>query len=201
MFKGFQKDTSGSNDFNALQFMIKNALTKLKTFKIVKVLSFDGEKVDCDIMVDLLNGFGDGVDAGKLYNVPVLRLQAGNHGFICDPVAGDIGVVAFCDRDSTTVLKTRKKSLPNSFSIMNGASPIYLGLSLLTQPDIYIKLKDSEIEVKGLLKSDSNIETSKEVVCASVLPADGFTGSVNFMKTPTVPGVMTFKNGILTGVV
>ncbi|MCZ5831955.1 hypothetical protein O5345_06120 [Escherichia coli] len=43
-----------------------------------------------------------------LYDLPVWRLQRGNSAVIMDPVAGDIGLIAICDKDTSLVRKIVK---------------------------------------------------------------------------------------------
>lgn len=119
--KGNADPSSASSDFNVWSFMIQGALAKIRTIEVVKVISCTkaGElspagTVDVQPMVNQLDGYGKPIPHVTIYKRPYLRLQGGIRGIILDPVAGDLGLLACCDRDTSTVLNTLAQANPGS---------------------------------------------------------------------------------------
>jgi hypothetical protein len=82
-----------------------------------------------------------------VYNVPVWRLQRGNSAVIMDPVVGDIGIIASCDRDNSIVRANRKQSVPGSKRTHSKTDAIYFGGVLNNQPTQYVQFADNAINV------------------------------------------------------
>jgi hypothetical protein len=80
-----------------------------------------------------------------VYNVPVWRLQRGNSAVIMDPVVGDIGIIASCDRDNSIVRANRKQSVPGSKRTHSKTDAIYFGGVLNNQPTQYVQFADNAI--------------------------------------------------------
>ncbi len=151
---GQQLPTSGASEFNELNFVIRQALGKLQTATLVRVVKVKppvaGSPVgfiDVSPMVEQMDMRGDVVPHATIFNIPYLRMQGGVAAVIIDPVAGDIGVCVFANRDIEKVKKTRKQSAPNTFRRFNFADGMYIGGMLNTAPVHIVKISDAGIEI------------------------------------------------------
>lgn len=80
-----------------------------------------------------------------LYDLPVWRLQRGNSAVIMDPVAGDIGLIAICDKDTSLVRKIVKNQY-RSKRRHSKSDAIYLGGVLNIAPQ-FIEFADGAINI------------------------------------------------------
>ena len=153
-----QKDLqTGSSDFNAKEFQIRQALIELSTTKLVKVLAVGVTgltmgTVDVQALVDQMDGNGQPQPHGIIYEVPYHRVQGGVNAVIIDPVVGDIGLCVFSDRDISRVKINKTNALPGSKRIMHMADALYIGGVLNAAPTRYIKFSDdgNGIEIVGV---------------------------------------------------
>lgn len=151
-YQGSQDQHSGSSDFNSLQFVIQQALSRISTFKTCKVVSVSTDAnglpwVVLQPLVNQIDGSGNMVAHGQLQNVPVIRLQAGTFAIIIDPQVGDIGGAFFCDRDISTVKSTKAQANPASRRYMDWADGIYLGGLLNGTPTDYVKFDTDGLHI------------------------------------------------------
>lgn len=68
--------------------------------------------VDAIPLVTRTDQSGAMIQNSTIFNIPVFRLQRGTSAIIMNPVVGDIGMIAICDRDTTLVRANRKESVP-----------------------------------------------------------------------------------------
>lgn len=149
--RGFKKENSGSNEFNTLSFLIERMLAQVFTIKLVRVKTVDiaTGSLSCTPLVSNIDGEGNAISGGIYYDVPYVRIQGGSSGLICDPAINDIGIIMFCDRDSTGAIKTKKEGLPSSLEVLGNSSPVYIGATLFSNPSVYVKITNNGIEIKG----------------------------------------------------
>lgn len=138
-----------NSDANAQAFMFKAMLmgNAFIDLAVVNEVSEDGKKVVVTQLVSGKTGDGDRVPNGKIYNVPVWRLQRGASAVIMEPVAGDIGIILCCDRDISTVKESKEESLAASNRVHDECDAIYLGGCLNNDPLQYVKFSDDGIDV------------------------------------------------------
>lgn len=166
---GQQSPYNSSSDYNALRFLIAQQIGRLSTNKVVEVLAVyraDGSSVaaadtgvvgpagyvDVRILVNQIDGAGQNVDQGTIYNVPFGRGQGGGNGLICDPQVGDVGVMACSDRDISSVKANRGGAqTPGSYRRLDAADGMYTCSLLSAQPNQYIRFGD-----KGMYWVDKN---------------------------------------------
>lgn len=151
---GQQLPTSGASEFNELNFVIRQALGKLQTATLVRVVKIKQPEADSPIgfidvvpMVEQMDMRGDVVPHATIHNIPYMRMQGGAAAVIIDPVVGDIGVCVFANRDIEKVKKTRKQSAPNTFRRFNFSDGMYLGGMLNAAPVHIVKISDAGIEI------------------------------------------------------
>lgn len=154
-----QDTTSDANvqDFLMHQFLMRSSFINLV---VVVGVSDDGKVVDLRQIVHGFSGAGEKVEKGVVFGVPVWRLQRGNSAVMMDPVVGDIGLAACCDRDITNVKATGKPGLPGSNRTHSPADALYLGGVLNQEPTQYIHFADSEITIVSPTKVRINAPVS-----------------------------------------
>lgn len=152
-FRGQSRPQTGGSQYNALDFAILQALSRVRTATLVKVVAVHGGgvaavgTVDVQPMVNQIDGEGRSVAHGTIYGLPYFRLQYGSTAVIIDPVPGDIGMAAFADRDISAVKSTKKKANPGSFRQHDMADGLYIGSFLGGAPNQYIRLHDGGIDL------------------------------------------------------
>jgi hypothetical protein len=131
---GYMRPADGAAEFNAVEFVVRNMLSRVSTMTLVKVVSSTnaGEEapagfVDILPLVNLIDGKGKAINHTTIYRCPVWRMQGGSSAVIIDPVPGDIGVAIFADRDISSVVKNKDVSNPGSFRRFSMADAVYLG--------------------------------------------------------------------------
>lgn len=143
-----------ASDFNALSFMIRQALASVRTATLVRVdaVTNDGGLapvgfVDVTILVQRMDGAGNVIDAGQVYDLPYLRLQGGGNAVILDPQPGDIGLALMADRDISSVKASKAPAAPGSARRHDMADGIYLGGVLNGTPNQYVQFQAGGISL------------------------------------------------------
>ncbi|MBZ6385156.1 phage baseplate assembly protein [Pantoea piersonii] len=142
-----------NHDANAQEFMFRAMLNKNAFIQIVRVekvkANTDGGPplVNVTPLVLGFSGEGTPIENSQVFNIPVWRLQRGSSAVIMDPVAGDIGLILCCDRDTSRVRETRKEDMPGSSRTHNEADGIYLGGMLNSDPMQYVRFADDGIDI------------------------------------------------------
>jgi hypothetical protein len=119
---------------NAINFIVRNINAGQAHASLVKVISVSSgggangpQMIAVQPMVDQVDGFGNRTAHGQIYNIPCFRYQAGVCGVILDPVANDIGLAIFADRDISQVKSTGQISGPGSARQNSWADGLYFG--------------------------------------------------------------------------
>nr|WP_084023294.1 Gp138 family membrane-puncturing spike protein [Xenorhabdus hominickii] len=112
--------------------------------------------VDVKPMVHAMTANGKPIEKETIYNIPIWRLQRGSSAVIMNPVIGDIGVIAICDRDISVVKATRKPAMPGSLMMHNLSDAIYLGGVLNSEPTQYVEFADNQINIVSPNKINVN---------------------------------------------
>lgn len=185
---GNQTIFSNKSDYNSLVFLFNQLLLQKHTMTLVQVKSFDESKLSVNVqpLVTMIDGSGNSVPYGILYSLPVMRLQGGNSGIICNPKKNDIGLAIFADRDITKVVNTKSESAPDSFRVMSMSDGVYLSGLLNSEPTQYIKFFAGGIDIMTALTN----------VLGNLSVSSGATGSFN---TPT-GSIVSVVNGIVTNI-
>ena len=112
---------SSTGEYNVLRFLFQQLLRRVNTFHAAQVLSCTNNGglsavgyLDVQLMVNQVDGAGRAVANAVIYNVPYYRIQGGANAVICDPEPGDIGFVAFAQRDITSFKNTKAQANPGS---------------------------------------------------------------------------------------
>lgn len=158
-YRGAQEPHTSNNEFNAQSFIIRAITGRYNTsmpVKIVSLVSGSGLEpvgfVNVQPMVNQLDGYGDSVPHGVIFNVPYMRIQGGANAVIIDPKVGDIGIACFASHDISAVKANRDISNPGSLRRFDMADAIYIGGILNGTPVNYVMISDDEITLKHSTK-------------------------------------------------
>ena len=141
------------NLFNALDFLVRMVLADDVQAEIVRVQAVHGGGVNAPATVDVLplvnqvDGAGNQTPHGIVYGLACCRIQGGNGSVIMDPVAGDIGLVVYCDRDISTVKATKGVSPPGSWRQRSRSDGVYVLTLLGGMPTQYVQVTQSGVNV------------------------------------------------------
>jgi len=149
MTKPNQRPLDVSSEGNALSFSLRNMIGQYSFIDIVRVTEITDDTLTVISMLHGLTTDNAKIDNEPIYGVPYLRLQRGSSAVIMDPVVGDVGLMAVCDRDITNVKATKTDSVPNTKRTHSVSDAVYLtGIgSLNTDPDQYVKFNDGSIDI------------------------------------------------------
>lgn len=145
---------ASASEFGTQDFLIQQSLSEVRTATLVRVVSCTNAGgispvgyVDLQILVQRLDGAGNVIDAGKVYDVPYSRIQGGANAVIMDPEPGDIGFAAIADRDISAVKASGDVAAPGSDRRHNTADAIYLGGLLNGAPTQYVQFSSAGIKL------------------------------------------------------
>jgi hypothetical protein len=211
-FGQFDAGTDKS-EYNAISFLIEQAMLKMQTVTLVKVIAVHGNgvgitgTVDVQPMVNQMqagpNGTQTAVAHGTIYGVPFFRLQGGSSAFICDPVAGDIGLCGFAARDISSVKSTRAVANPGSQRTYDWADGLYVGGFINGVPTQYIQALASAGGWKIVTPGDITLDSPLTEVTGD-LKVDGGTtleGDTTVEGSTTLVGPTTTADLTSTGVI
>ncbi len=129
-----------------LRFAILSEIAKTCGMTLVRVISCTNAGsvapfgfVDVQPLVNQLDGAGNPTPHGPLHNLIYFRVQGGTSAIILDPVAGDIGVALFADRDISNVIATQAQSNPGSLRRYDMSDGVYFGGTLNAAPTQFIQ--------------------------------------------------------------
>ncbi|EPF2606914.1 phage baseplate protein [Yersinia enterocolitica] len=147
----FTPTSAQTSEAESHAYIFKLLLSGSFFIEIVEVTTVGGAApnlvVDIIPLVTRTDPSGAMIPNSPVYNVPVWRLQRGDSAVIMDPVAGDIGLAAICDRDNSIVRANRKPSVPGSKRTHSKSDAIYLGGLLNAQPTQFIEFADGAINI------------------------------------------------------
>ncbi|WP_088158536.1 oxidoreductase [Achromobacter xylosoxidans] len=187
-YPGLAQAGQGDSEFGALQFLISQALNRVSTATLVKVVSVTNSGglspvgfVDVQPLVNQLDGAGNAVPHGVLHRLPYFRLQGGADAVILDPKVGDIGMAAFANRDISLVKTSKAQNNPGSWRSHDMADGLYFGGLLNGTPVQYVQFTASGINVVSPAKvtvSAPDIELNASAQCALNSPQIVLNGTV-----------------------
>lgn len=135
------------SEFNVISFIFRQLLRQVNTFQPAKVLSCTNSGgvspvgyLDVQLLVNQVDGGGNAVDNAVIHNIPYCRVQGGVNAIICDPMAGDIGFVAFAQRDINSFKNTKNKANPGSPREFSLADAVWIGgWPANVAPQVYVR--------------------------------------------------------------
>ena len=126
--QGRARITDMNSEYNSLTFVIKQILGRANIATMCTVVGVTGggvakaPYVDLQPIINQVDGYGNTIPSGILYNVPTFRTQNGANAIISDPQIGDIGVALFSDKDISS-LKSNYNNGTMAAVIANGVNP------------------------------------------------------------------------------
>ena len=142
--KGQKKPNTAGSEYNALQFMIQQAMSQVSTAIPVQVQAVNGLFVDVLPLVSSVDGYGQAIDPTTLFHLPVFRYHAGVGAVILDPVVGDKGLAVFAQADASNVTDgTSTPQQPASFRKHSMSDGFFLGGFHNAAPTVYVEIKQS----------------------------------------------------------
>ncbi|WP_244126208.1 oxidoreductase [Burkholderia gladioli] len=199
-YRGLQKPSSGTSDFNAQSFLVWQILRQISGARLVtvKAVTSAGDVapvgfVDVQPLVNQLDGSDQAVPHGTIYHLPFFRLQGGANAVIIDPQVGDIGVAIIEDRDISSAKANRGFANPGSKRIFDMADGLYVGGFLNGAPQQYVRFSAVGIEVVSPTKvtlSAPLVEVDAATSFTVNSPQSGFSGTV------IVQGLLSWLGGM-----
>lgn len=169
--QGLQNINTASSDYNALSFIIQQAIRgQVNTAIICKVVGVSAGYVDVLPLVTQIDGFGEAVQPTTLYKLPYMRYHGGVCAVKLDPVVGDIGLAVFAQKDCSSVTQgTTEPQKPASFRENTMGNGFYIGGFLNKEPSCYVELKQSGevvINAPAGLTINNNVTVNGDVVAS-----------------------------------
>lgn len=147
-------------------------------------------------MVFMVDGSNNNYARATINNVPFFRLQAGGNAVILNPKVGDIGLIAYCERDISMVKRNKKQAAPNSRRQFNINDAVYLGGMLNGAPTQYIQFTDDKIIVKA--RSEIILD-APQVTATGKFTASGIIESLTDVIAKAISLFSHKHGGVQTG--
>jgi len=154
--------------------------------------------------INLADGAGNTQPHGTIPNVPYFRIQGGTNGIVCDPAAGDNGILFVMCRDSSAFKRTQAIANPGSGRVFDLSDSFYFGGTLNAALTQYVQFTNNSINIKAT--SAVNISIGGTLVAAigpggvtiagNCVVGNGATGSF----TDSTGNVVTVQDGIVTNI-
>lgn len=177
----FTPTSAQTSDAESLQYVFKKLLSGAFFIELVEVLEMRGVApnlvVDVMPLVTRTDPSGAIIDNSPIYNIPVFRLQRGSSAIIMNPVPGDIGMIAVCDRDNSLARENRKKSVPATKRTHSKSDALYLGGFLNSEPSQYIEFADNRLNI--VAPFGINVTTPEMYVSGNIKSGGNITDNSN----------------------
>ena len=208
---GRQQLSSSNNQFNEISFLFQQLLGRINTATLVsvKAVHADGRTspvgyVDVTPLVNQIDGLGQPVPHGTIYQLPFVRMQGGTNALIVDPKAGDVGLAIFCDHDISSVKASGGQANPGSRRVFDMSDGIYLGgWCHKSTPKHYVVIDDDGIRIDADVKLlETNAGSGSETYATKldiVAPDMNVFGNLMTQGIPGGAGASaTFNNTTIT---
>jgi hypothetical protein len=176
----FTPTSAQTSDAENLSYVFKKLLSGAFFIELVQVTAIRGSApnlvVDVIPLVTRTDPSGATIQNSEIFNVPVFRLQRGMSAVIMNPVAGDIGMIAICDRDNSIARANRKQSVPGSKRMHSKSDALYLGGFLNQAPTQYVEFADDKINI--VAPNGVNITTPDMYVSGNIRAGGDITDNV-----------------------
>ncbi|MXF49852.1 hypothetical protein GR294_25570 [Raoultella sp. Lac2] len=168
-----QSPESVSCQGNAVVSIIGSILSGLAFIDIVLVKAVEGDTLTILPLVNDVNVAGGSISNNEIYQIPFLRLQAGNSAVKMTPRAGDIGLIVICDKDTTNVRKSKRGGPAPTQRRHSYSDAVYITAiaSLNGEPTEFAEFTGSGITIKS--PGDVNINGLKILANGKLQLVDG----------------------------
>ena len=169
--KGVANYAAGNSQYNALSFMIQQAIREqVNTCIICKVVGVSDGYVDVLPLVTQVSGKDEAIAPTTLYHLPFMRYHAGIAAVILNPVVGDIGLAVFAGKDCSNVkVGTSEPVPPASFRDNSMANGFYIGGFLNQAPSVFVELTQGgavNITAPGGVNINGSVTVNGDVVAS-----------------------------------
>ncbi|WP_429484583.1 oxidoreductase [Paraburkholderia youngii] len=104
--------------------------------------------VDVQPCVSQLDSLGNVIPHDTIQGIKYMRMQGGANAMILDPAEGDIGLVAVCDRDSSSVISNGDVSAPGSLRKHDMSDSFYVATVVAANaPSQYVCFSQEGIDI------------------------------------------------------
>lgn len=218
--QGQAAPNSGSSEFNAMAFLVKQMISRVNVATMVEVLAVTNAggiapigTVDVQILVNQVDGAGKAVPHVTVFGLPYMRVQGGVNAIVLDPQVGDIGMAVFAHSDISAVKSSGGAANPGSgrrnsiadgmycFSLLSQVPAQYIrfdgaGIDVLSPGTITINATGGDVDVTA--SGNVNVTAGAEAhIVAPTCVVDATTCGIN-ATTCTVTAPTTTVNGHLT---
>ncbi len=157
---GYLQPTDELGPLNPTAFLIEQMLSRVRTltFCVVKSLGEPGY-VNVQPIISMVDGNGNALQHGTIFNVPYLQMRAGTTAIVIAPVVDDIGLLAVCDRDISSAKASLAPGPPPSGREYDFSDSVYvMGLALGPAPTHTITATPTGFVVSGNLTIEGNLQ-------------------------------------------
>ncbi|TCW09235.1 hypothetical protein EDF73_1109 [Raoultella sp. BIGb0138] len=146
-----QNPESASCQGNAVASIIASVMAGMSFIDIVLVKDVDGDTLTILPLVNDVDVSGGSISNNDVYQIPFLRLQAGNSAVKMAPRPGDIGLIAICDKDTTNVRKSKRGGPAPTQRRHSYSDAVYITAiaSLNDEPTEFVEFTGSGINIKS----------------------------------------------------
>lgn len=200
-----------ASEGNASESIFRSLMGRMAFIDVVRVEAVDGEYLTVRSLLQGLTTEMTKIESQQIYDIPYLRLKRGNSAVIMDPVVGDIGLMAICDKDVSSIKESKTDSVPSSLRTHSKADGVYLtGIASLNPgPVQYARFTESGIDIVSpvnvqVSSPDISFNASTKISLNSpIIEANGqltqgagsYAGDATFGGSITATGEVT-GNGI-----
>ena len=203
---GSQEIDSTLSEFQALEFFIDNKILEINTLKICKVTKVNAKTLNVKPLVLKLDGEKKPIPATEYTELPIMQTQGGTGAFVIEYNVGDIVLVGFCDRDTQSVVRSKKESAPSTYTPFPLSSGLVLGAVLFANAQVYLKVTDKvycvgnfdvslNANIQGNLKVGGDVTTTGKNDAASY--SVGGTAGATLTFTDLAGNSHSVVNGII----
>lgn len=147
-----RKPNTTSSSYNSLNFVIWQQLAQVNTLEPVLVTAINADDtLDVKPLLNSLSPDNQAVEPQEIYSVPYIRLQVGKNALKLAPQVGDMGLVAYCQRDIAGVMAAKGQANPQSNRRFDNSDAVYIGsiANIAVDPVRFIEINDSAMTIKG----------------------------------------------------
>ena len=164
---GAWKLTTDLTPLNEQVYLIERMLARVNTATLVRVVAVHpgddnaAGTVDVLPLVSMVDGAGAPTRHATVYGLPYAQMQGGGYAFVCQPVAGDVGICLFADSDISAVKSSLKETTPGSQRKFSMSDGVYLmGWNPTAAPTVCVKVDAGGVKIIGDTDSNGHINTT-----------------------------------------
>ncbi|MGF6633518.1 oxidoreductase [Paraburkholderia sp. MM6662-R1] len=187
--------------YGQARLLVAQALAHVRTCYLAKVVSASqaGDvagigTVDVQPCVSQLDSLGNVIPHDTIRGIKYMRMQGGANAMILDPAEGDIGLVAVCDRDSSSVIANNDVAAPGSLRKHDMSDSFYVATVVAASaPSQYVCYADDGIDIV----SPKRIRfIAPEVVIDASRAFNVTSPQSTFSAAVTIRGLLTWLGGM-----